>query len=338
MRAVVKYGHGDGEVELREVDRPVLEPHEVLIAVKAVGVCGTDIDLYHNKQTYKVGVPVILGHEFTGEIAEVGSDVVGWQVGDRVVSETAARICGTCSFCRAGKYNFCPERKGFGYGVDGAFADFVKTRAGTLHRVPDSLDYEQAVLIEPVTVTVNALTADIRIYPGDTVAIIGPGTVGLLTVKMACIAGARNVVMIGRSRHQRRFQMARDLGATETIDSESEDAVARMRAIGDGLGADVVVDVSGSSETLDLALDIVRPIGWGAKPLGFSLARLVSKAIRLQGVYSHTSRSWERAISLVSSGQFDAGSIIGGYYPLDEWRRAIEDSDSGKVVKAVITP
>lgn len=344
MQAVVKFGHGDGDVELREVPEPAFGPDEVLVEVKAAGICGSDIDLYHSRQTYSVGVPVILGHEFTGAVAAVGANVTGWQVGDRIVSETAAFTCGQCEYCRSGAYNYCYQRKGFGYGVDGAFTRYVKVRPAILHRIPDSLAFEDAVLVEPVTVTLNALLADTHIYPADTVAIIGPGTIGLLSVLVAKVAGASDIVMIGRKRHAKRLALARELGATRTIDSESEDLLEAFKTIGDGLGAHVVVDVTGASETLSQALDIVRrhgqitEIGFGAQPLGFSLARLVSKAVRLQGVYSHTYANWERAIRLVASGQVDPRPLMGGRYPLSEWKQAIQDVDSGRVIKAILLP
>lgn len=344
MKAVVKYGYGDGAVELREVREPTPGPGEVLVEVKAAGICGTDIDLYHNRQTYHVDVPVILGHEFTGTVVQVGQDVRGFVGGERVVCETAAYTCGECVYCRSGRYNFCPQRKGFGYGVDGAFTRYVKVMPALLHRIPDALAFEEAVLIEPVTVTVNALLEDTRIFPADTVAIIGPGTIGLLSVLVAKVAGASNIIVVGRSRHKARLALARELGATATIDSEMEDVREAIKAFGDGQGADLVVDVTGASESLDQALDIVRrngqitEIGFGAKPLGFSLARLVSKAVRLQGVYSHTYRSWERAIRLVASRQIDAKPLVGGYYPLSDWERAIHEVDSGRVIKAIVVP
>ncbi|MHB1005090.1 MAG: zinc-binding dehydrogenase [Chloroflexota bacterium] len=344
MKAVVKYGHGDGDVELREVPEPVPAPDEVLVEVKAAGICGSDIDLYHNKQTYKVDVPVILGHEFVGAIVALGANVKDYEVGDRVICETAAYTCGECVYCRSGQYNYCYNRKGFGYGVDGAFTSYVRARAQLLHHMPEGLSYVDAVLVEPVTVTVNALLEDTRIYPADTVAIIGPGTIGLLSVLVAKVAGATDIVVVGRSRHRARLALARELGATATLDSETEDVVEFFKNVGDGLGADLVIDVTGASASLDQALDIVRKngqiteIGFGAQPLGFSLARLVSKAVRLQGVYSHTYRTWERAIRLVASGQVNATPLVGGHYPLADWHKAIQDVDSGRVIKAVLIP
>jgi L-iditol 2-dehydrogenase len=344
VEAVVKFGHGDGDVELREMPEPEPGPEEVLLEIKAAGICGSDIDLYHNTQSYHVDVPVILGHEFAGIVVKVGEKVQGFRGGERVVCETAAYTCGECPYCLSGHYNFCPNRKGFGYGVHGAFTRYVKARARLLHRVPDSMPFEEAVLVEPVAVTVNALVEHTRITPADTVVIIGPGTVGLLSVLVAKVAGATNIIMVGRKRHAARLSLARQMGATETIDSESEDVREAIKRFGDGLGADLVIDVTGANQSLDQALDIVRrngqitEIGFSTKAPDFSLVRLVNKAITLQGVYSHTYQSWERAIQLVASGQIDPKPIVSGHYGLRDWRRAILDADSGKAIKAILLP
>jgi alcohol dehydrogenase/L-iditol 2-dehydrogenase len=277
-------------------------------------------------------------------VVATGEGVHGFQGGERVVSETAFYTCGECAYCQAGLYNLCPQRRGLGYLVDGVFADYFKVPAKRLHRFPDSLPFEEAVLIEPTTVTVSALVASSSVSPGDTVAIIGPGAIGLLSVLVARAAGATSIVMIGRRRHAGRLRLARELGATTVVDSESEDAREAIKAIGDGLGAHLVVDVTGAVQSLDLALDIARrggqitEIGFSKQPPDFSLARLVNKAIRLQGIFSHNYRSWERAVQLVASGRVDAKRIVSGYYPLADWERALLDVDGGRAIKAVLVP
>lgn len=344
MKAVVKFGYGDGDVDFRDMPEPEPGPEEVLLEVKAAGICGSDIDLYHNTQSYHVDVPVILGHEFTGVVVAVGERVKGFKGGERVVAETAAYTCGECTFCRSGQYNFCPSRKGFGYGVHGAFTRYVKVKYTLLHRIPDSLAFKDAVLVEPVAVTVNALIEHTRITPADTVVIIGPGAIGLLSVLVAKVAGATNIVVVGRKRHQARLALAREIGATATIDSETQDLREEIKRFGDGLGADIVIDVTGANQSLDQALDIVRrngqitEIGFANAAPDFSLVRLVNKAITLKGVYSHTYRSWERAIQLIASGQVDPRPLVSGYYSLEDWERAFKDFDSGRAIKTILLP
>ena len=139
---------------------------EVLLSTRAVGVCGSEIHQFHNTHSWPVNIPVILGHEFTGVVSAVGKGVRGFREGDRVVSETAAYICGQCAYCRSGEYNLCPQRRGFGYGVNGAMADLVRVPARCLHRVPDAVSFEKAALTEPCCVAFNATCVHTRDPPG----------------------------------------------------------------------------------------------------------------------------------------------------------------------------
>ncbi|HVD90696.1 MAG TPA: alcohol dehydrogenase catalytic domain-containing protein, partial [Vicinamibacterales bacterium] len=139
QRGVVQYALEPLAVELRDVVVPEIGDHDVLLRVGAVSVCGSDVHQAYNTHSWPVNVPVILGHEFAGTVAKAGRAVKGFREGDRVVSETAAEVCGDCLLCRTGRYNLCPTRKGFGYGIDGAMASYVKVPARALHHVPDSL-------------------------------------------------------------------------------------------------------------------------------------------------------------------------------------------------------
>ena len=153
---------------------PTIEDDEVLLQVGAVSVCGSDVHQSRNTQSWPVEMPVVLGHEFGGTVARAGRPVRGFREGDRVVSETAARICGDCLMCRSGRYNLCPSRKGFGYGIDGAMAQYVRVAARCLHHVPDSLPFDIACLAEPHAVAYNAMCVNSTIRPGDTVVVLGP--------------------------------------------------------------------------------------------------------------------------------------------------------------------
>jgi len=157
MDGVVHYALKPLAVELRQKPVPAIKDEEVLLHVGAVGVCGSDIHQYHNSQSWPVRVPVVLGHEFCGTVEQVGARVRGFREGDRVVSETAANICGECLLCRTGKYNLCPSRSGFGSGTDGAMASFVCVPARCLHHIPDELPFERAALTEPCCVAYNAV-------------------------------------------------------------------------------------------------------------------------------------------------------------------------------------
>ena len=344
MDGVVHYALEPLAVELRQKPVPAIKDEEVLLKVGAVGVCGSDIHQYHNSQSWPVRVPVVLGHEFCGTVAEVGARVRGFREGDRVVSETAANICGECLFCRTGKYNLCPSRSGFGSGTDGAMASFVCVPARCLHHIPDDLPFERAALTEPCCVAYNAVTSKSTIRPGDTVVVIGPGPIGLLSTEMARIAGARNLIVAGTTKDAARLGVARLLGATHTVDVQNTNPVEYIREIGDGLGADLVIDAAGVSAAVKTALDMVRPggqitkVGWGPQPLEFSLDPLVQKAIRLQGSFSHTFENWEKVVPMLTAGQINLGPIVTQVARLDHWKDCFDGMYTGKYIKAVLCP
>ncbi|MBM3866493.1 MAG: zinc-binding dehydrogenase [Verrucomicrobia bacterium] len=336
--AVVNFSSAPHSVELREFVRPVPGPEDVILAVEAVGVCGSDLHQWTGQHSWPVNYPVVLGHEFGGRIAELGAAVRGWSEGDRVVSETAAVIDPASPLSRAGRYNLDPRRKGFGYGVDGAMTRFVRVPGRCLHRVPDGLALEQAALTEPCCVAYNAVIENGRVQPGDRIVVLGPGPIGILCAAMARLAGAE-VALVGLERDRVRLNVAKAYGCDVIVGDAAE--WARRR---DGLGADGVVDAAGVSAALRTALELVRPagwiskVGWGPQPLNFSLDPLVQKNVTLQGSFSHTWPMWERVLALLASGRLDVRPITGGVWPLQEWHTAFEQMHGGEIVKAVLQP
>ena len=344
MKAVVKYGTSRGEVELRDVPEPQIGPGQVLLEVAAVGVCGSDIEMWHHDVTFHVNVPVIQGHEFSGTIVDVADDVVGWKPGDRITSETHAYVCDRCVFCRSGEVNLCPERLGFGYGTDGAFAKYVKVPARILHRLPDSVPFDHAALTEPACVAYNAIVIKSRLLPGEPVMVIGPGPIGLFAVQVARICGGAPIVLVGTPADAARLAVGKDLGATHTFVAGDEDVAAAVNDLTAGLGVPLIIDAAGRSKAVELALATVRrngqitKIGWGPQPLALSLDPLLSKAASIQGTFSHTYRTWEAVISLMSTGAIDMSRMISHRFPIDDWKRAYELVDARKAVKVVLTP
>lgn len=344
MRAVVKYGSKAGEVELREVEAPRTERGEVLMEVKAASVCGSDLHMWHHRFDFPVQIPVILGHEFCGVVKEIGEGVTGFTPGQHVVSETAAFVCGRCVYCRSGRYHLCRHRKGFGYGTDGAFAEFVAVRAELLHPLPETIPFSHAALFEPLCVGYNALMMQSRVNAGDTVAVIGPGAIGLFALQLAELMGGRRVLVVGLPKDAKRLEVAQQLGADMVAVEGRDDARQVVELIDDGYGMDVVIEAAGAPEALKLALDIARPdglivkLGLDPSPIGFSLDALAFKSVTLQGAFSHTYSTWERAIALVAERKIAMGPLVSRIYKLEEWEDAFKDSDSGEVVKAVLQP
>jgi len=336
--AVVNYAPEKGSVEIREIERPEPGEDDVLLEVANVGVCGSDLHQWTADHSWPVNYPVVLGHEFGGVIVETGSRVNGWKTGDRVVSETAAIIDVNNPMSRIGLYNLDPTRKGFGYGVNGAMTKYVKVPARCLHKVPDNLPFEQACLTEPCCVAYSAVVENTRLKPGDRVVVLGPGTIGILCAAMARLCGAE-VAVVGLDADTHRLNIAKQYGCEAIVKDASSWAKER-----DGLGADCIIDAAGSSATLNIAMQLVRPngkitkVGWGPQPLGYNLDPLVQKNITLQGSFSHNWPMWERVLILLSSGQLDVKPIIGGVWPVTEWHEAFEKMHKGEVVKSVLKP
>jgi len=344
MVGVVNFAAAPHSVELREVAVPEIGEDDVLLAVQAVGVCGSDLHQYHGKQSWKVNYPVVLGHEFGGIIAKTGRRVTSYKEGDRVVSETAAVIDAASPYTRAGHYNLDPNRLGFGYGVSGAMTKFVRVPERCLHRIPAGLSFEKASLTEPCCVAYNAVCANTRIRAGDSVAVIGPGPIGLLCAIMAKLSGASPLIVIGIPADARRLEIARQIGATQILGAAGEDIPAVIKTVGDGYGVDVVIDAAGVSATLQMAMQIVRPggqitkVGWGPQPCNFSLDPLVQKAVTLQGSFSHNWPMWEKVLGMLASGQIDLSLILSRVAPISDWKSCFDAMQSGEAVKAVLTP
>lgn len=344
MTGLVHYALQPRAVELREMAVPEVGEEDVLLRVGAVSVCGSDVHQYHNQQSWPVQVPVVLGHEFGGQVARVGQRVRGFKEGDRVVSETAASICGACVYCRTGEYNLCPQRSGFGYGTHGGMAEFVRVPARCLHHIPDALPFERAALTEPCCVGYNAVAVKSRVRPGDVVVVLGPGPIGLIAAEMARISGAGTLIVAGTSRDASRLDAARALGVTHAVDIDATSLLDLVRNLGDGLGADLVVDATGTSMALKQALDVVRPggqvtkVGWGPQPLDFSLDPLVQKAVTLQGSFSHTFKNWEQAVRLLAGGQINLAPIVSCVSPLAGWKDCFDGMHTGRYVKTVLQP
>ncbi|MFM1878159.1 MAG: hypothetical protein RLZZ241_1025 [Bacteroidota bacterium] len=338
MPAVVNYAPEKGSVELREIPIPEIGPDDVLLQVENVGVCGSDLHQWTSDHSWTVNYPVVLGHEFGGIIVRCGNQVQNWKEGDRVVSETAAVINSDSPMSRSGFYNLDPDRKGFGYGVNGAMTKYVRVPARCLHRVPENLSFDQACLTEPCCVAYNAVIGNARIQPGDRVVVIGPGTIGILCAVMAKLNGAQ-VAILGLEQDRKRLDTALEYGCEPIVGDATEWANSV-----DGLGANVVIDAAGISPTLKIALDLVRPkgqivkVGWGPQPLNFSLDPLVQKNVTLQGSFSHNWPIWERVIGLMTSGQLNVSPIIGGVWNLENWHTAFERMHSGQVIKSVLKP
>ncbi len=345
MRALVKTAKGPGNIEIREVSIPVI-PYDdwVLIKVKAAGVCGTDLHIWRDQFIY--WPPVILGHEFSGEIVQVGKEVKGFIPGDRVVTEPHSLACGVCDMCRQGKIQICPDKRSPGWGIDGAFTDYITMSYKLLHKIPESLSYELAALAEPMAVTVHHATERGGIECGDFVVVTGAGPIGIMAAFVAKSAGASKVAMTGIDACEHvRFKVAKQLGADHVINVQKENAVARVMELTEGKGADIVIETSGSAAAIAQSVDMVRKCG-RISAIGINSAEMVSfpwnkamfKVLNVAFNMSSSHTSWNKALSLIANAKVDLSALITHKTSIDNWEEVFRELEKEKGIKALFIP
>lgn len=346
MKALVKYAKGPGNLEIKNVPIPKIASDEVLVKVKASTIDrGGDLNVYHSPKLQWYNVPVILGNEVCGEIAEVGKEVKHWKLGERVVSEVLVYSCGECFWCRKGDTAQCPYRLDMGRRIDGTFAEYFKVRPYYLHMIPDNLSWDEAVLTENVAVAINNLVEKTGIDGGDIVAVIGPGPIGQMALQVAKATGASETMVLGIAGDEVRLNLAQDLGANQIVNISEEDP---LKAIGDfteGRGADVVVEASGSPQAVELAFDLVRPSGKIAQ-IGHLLGtvtvtwtKVLNKNINIYGSYAHRWTAWHRALKMMSSGQVSVKRLLSRKFPLEQWQEAFNVVENDRsVLKVALIP
>lgn len=326
-----------------DVPSPRPGPGEVVLHVKSVGICGSDIHIYlgHDIGNLpKLPIPFIPGHEFAGAIESVGDGVRGFNVGDRVCAEITV-TCGECFFCKTEQRVFCTSIREIGVDRDGAYAEYVAVPAYDLHRLPEGMTYEEGSLVEPISAALHPFER-IDIGVRDTIAILGAGPIGLLATAVATSLGYRKVMTIGR--RERRLNLAQEMGADYAIDIEKEDPVARVLQLTDGLGADVVLEATGNPASFEQALRIGRKDGQVAlagatlEPSTVSSSLIVGKSMRVTGSFDYTWSTFERSIELIASRKVDPNKVVSHKLPLEGVQRAFQLVVGKEAVKVLMTP
>jgi len=344
MKAVVKYGKGKGLIEIREVPEPKIKDDEVLIEVKAVAVCGSDLHIYHDAHPY--WPPVVMGHEFSGVIVDAGKEVKGWKVGDRIVSETRTGSCGICYICQSGFPQVCEQKRALGIGINGAFTKYVAGPARLLHRLPDNISFEAGAVMEPMAICTTSILERSRLQAGESVVITGPGPIGLISLMIAKAAGVKMVAITGTSADEgMRFQKAKELGADFTISVDKENPVEKILGLTDGLGVDILIETSGSGRAIYQAFELVRRLGRvcaigisGKEEVPIPYDRGIFKALRYDFCFSSSWTAWEKVISLISKGLIPAEKIITHKLPLDKWEEAFHLLENLQAAKVILVP
>ncbi len=342
MKGVVKFARGNGFVELRDVEDLPPAPHQVKIEVKASGICGSDLHIYHDDINNPIRPPVVMGHEFSGIVVERGSEAGDEiKVGDRVTGEPSAYICGKCRYCLSGHYNLCPERKLLGYWFNGSFARYCN--ATFVHKLPGNVSFAAGALTELLACCVHGVTEQTGVSAGDFVVVTGPGPVGLFAAQVALAEGG--IVMVcGTSADKHRLRLAEDLGIHHTLDIEKHDAASRVRELTGGYGADTVLECSGVPAAARMALEMVRKrgkytqIGLFGRPIEIDFEKIAFREVKVNGTVSQRRPAWERTLGLMERGVIRNERLISHEFPLQEWQKAFETFEKKEGIKLLLIP
>ena len=342
MKALMKQEPGPGHLELADVAVPEPGPGEVQIAIRAAGICGTDIHIVHD--SFPHNPPVILGHEFCGDVSAVGDGVTGLNIGDRVMAETTAVLCGECFFCRNGDTNRCPKRIAYGIHVNGGFAESVVVRQGAIHLLPPNVDYHAGAMTEPLAVCVHALTERIQVEAGQLVLVLGPGPIGLFAAMLAKSQGAR-VVVAGTSKDAQRLQLAETIGVDLTVNVEVDDLAEHIRDRSpDTGGADISVEAAGAAASVRAAYGCTRKggtiiqLGLFEGPISVDYSQISIREFNVIGSFAHRWSSFDTALQMMDQKIVDVSPMVSAVLPLDEGLDAFTRSEAGKDAKILLIP
>lgn len=341
MKAAVV--HGINDIRIQEVANPEPGPGEIVVRVRASGICATDVKMLLGQGLPK-NLPAILGHEVAGDIFAVGAGVEELVPGQRVAVYPIA-VCGDCYFCRRGRHNLCEREFGLAHGIDGGFAQYVRIPRQIVDIkgvcvLSPGLAFEQAAMAEPLSCCLAA-ARQANVKSGDVVAVLGAGPMGLFHMKVARWAGARVIVadVLGE-----RLETARRMGADHCIDTAREDFVASVRDFSGGRGADMVIAALGIPSVMEKCLPAVRNGGvfniFGGPPAGQALTIdprwLHYGEINITGTFASTPPDFQRALELITSGEIEVRDMISHRFTLDNMLDAVEQVRGQRMIKGVV--
>lgn len=347
---------GPGQLDVETVPDPECGPDEVIVKIDVCAVCGTDIRIYNYGQA-NVVPPQIIGHEIAGVVVEVGDDVSGHSVGDRVTVATpvASLDCKFClegdgprAYCRRRQVNRCNDFKALGYHFPGGFAQYMKVPGiavsyGNIINLPESVTMEQASLVEPLSCCLNGIEF-VNVQKGDSVVVFGSGTIGCMMVELARAYGAEQIILVGRSRE--RLALAERFNADLYLSVLDGDPVDKVKEMTDGFGADIVIcctsDVSANTSALAMAAKGSRVSFFaGVKPdpvIQFDCNHIHYNEISLFGAFASTVEQYQTCLDLVANKKIDADKFITSQFPLDDLQESIENTANVKGLKMLSLP
>ncbi|MCX7427399.1 MAG: galactitol-1-phosphate 5-dehydrogenase [Planctomycetia bacterium] len=343
MKALVltQYNH----FEMQDVPVPALGPEDVLVEVRACGICGSDVHGMDGGTGRRVP-PVIMGHEAAGVVARLGTDVGDWAEGDRVTFDSTI-YCGRCFFCRQGRINLCDHRRVLGvscdeYRQDGAMAEYVAVPRHILYRLPEGLDFRRAALVEPLSVAVHAV-GRMTLAPDDTVAVIGAGMIGLLVIQALRAAGCRRIIAVDLDDH--RLALAGRFGAAWQWRADAVDVPAAVADLTEGRGADAALEVVGIGSTLATAVACLRKggelvlVGNVSPRVELPLQAVVTRELSLRGSCA-SQGEYPECLDMIARGAVDVDPLTSAVVALAEgprWFDRLHSGESG-LLKVVLDP
>ncbi|MFY8201905.1 MAG: zinc-dependent alcohol dehydrogenase [Pirellula staleyi] len=333
------------KLELVELPRPVCGPEDLLVQVQACGICGSDIHGFDGSSGRRIP-PLVMGHEAAGIVVEVGVSVVGFCKGDRVTFDSTVS-CGRCTYCRAGTINLCENRQVLGVSCNefrrqGAFAQFVTVPQNIVYKIPDSLSFEHAAMIEAVSIAVHATNRTPR-HIGGSVAVVGAGMIGLLCIQTLRLAGFAKVIAVDLE--DAKLKIATQLGATHTVNARSEDPVAAVMAITNGRGVDASMEVVGAKAPVQTCFQIVRRggsvtlVGNLTPSVDLPLQTVVTRELSIYGSCASNGEI-PQCIELLASGAIQVAPLITATAKLEEtaqWFDRLYAGEKG-AMKVIVKP
>jgi alcohol dehydrogenase len=322
-------------VELRDIGQPKVTDHDVLIRAMSAGICGTDLAIISGH--LKVPLPLVLGHEFSGEVVKVGRNVKSVTIGQRVTSEINL-TCGKCFFCINGIPTHCMERKAIGIDVDGAFAEYIAVPAKNVHVLPSSVSYEEGAFVEPLAAALQTFKMS-QVKTGDSIAIIGDGRLGQL-VAQAIRAKTPSTKLLMLGKHDSKLATAKKLATLDsTVNVTKEDPARFLMEMTEGLGADIVVEATGNPDALNLAMSLVRHRGTIAmksthgQRVSFDATQVAVRELTLQG---SRCGPFDEAIRMLKEGKVKVRPLISARLPLIRAIEALEVAKRPENLKVVL--
>ncbi len=353
MKALAKYGKPSqfGTYYFIDIPEPVCGDEDVIVEIKAAAICGADMK-HFNVDNGSDEFGSVRGHEFSGEIVEVGKNVKDWKVGQRVVSDNTGHVCGKCPACMRGDFLLCSEHLnlGLGYGYSGGFTKYCKIPGEILRihpqalwEIPENVSYEEAAVLDPISNAYKALAQQSSLLPGENVVIFGTGPLGLFSTQIARIMGAVNIIMVGLQEDvAHRFPVALECGATACVNGSVEDVVSRCHELCGGKDSiGLVVDCAGASVSLKQGIEMLRNngelvrVGMGFKPLDFSINDISMRNISIIGHQAYDAVSWANSINLLKSGMVQVEPLITHRLGLSQWKEGFEKMASREAIKVI---